>query len=327
MDNIFLLLLFIFLIFQRPQKDPFERENTDALKGICALAIVFRHLLASGQDPLSERLFGNGFLFVAVFFLLSGYGYSLSLQKNRNLNCLWKRLMKILVPFCTVAVVQTVVYAVTDYDVDFQNIVPGTYIPYSWYVYAILLFYAAYYGVSINKKRELRVLIFGLLLAVYIVLCAFVLDNVGISWYMSVGALWAGVVLGEFPELKRALLKYQNPAIFVCAAGFAVCIRFYDWQNISSCVFQNITVIFFALLIMLLSAKVNIVNRAVKFGGEVSYELYLIQGLVQQIVNQYVTVENRTILTGIIVFLDIAGACYINKLNVKILQRLLKKQV
>ena len=268
MDNIFMFLILLFLLFQNSQRDPFEKEHTVALKGICALAIVFRHLLGNGQDPISEKLFCNGFLFVAVFFLVSGYGYSLQLKNNLcKFNSLWNRLVKIIVPFCMVAIIQTIMYAITDYNFDFKNWIPGSYIPYSWYVYAILLFYVTYCGIGCIKKRGYRVIVFGMLLATYVAICAFMLKNVGISWYMAVGALWAGVVLGEFPETKAIILKHQNLTILICAAGYVFCIRWYDWCNIRSCIFQNLTVIFFAILLLFLSAKVNIVNKATNFGG------------------------------------------------------------
>ena len=326
MDNILLLLILMFFMFEESKDDPFDRKNTHALKGICAVAIVFRHLLDYSNDLVSGKLFNNGFLFVAVFFLISGYGYGLSLNQNvKSFAFLLNRLVKIIVPFGIVATLRTILYIGFDFNYDFKNIKLGTYVPYSWYVYAIIFFYIAYFFVCFIDKPEYRVLLFGSLLIIYIFICVFLLNNVGISWYMAVGALWMGTILGEFPQIKASILKYRNVAILSCAAGYLFFIRYYDCYDIGSCILQNITVIFFALLIVLISSKINIVNKFTDRLGGISYEIYLLQGLTLQMIYRYMDIGSKTIMIGVVILLNVLMAYCVNVIDQKLIKDIIRK--
>ena len=89
-------------------KELFARDDTDSLRGLCMLFIIGHHLFQwTGSRygvhyPLpAVVVFSNaGFLGSALFFLLSGYGTSLSLwKKKQTTKDILKRLSKIYLPY------------------------------------------------------------------------------------------------------------------------------------------------------------------------------------------------------------------------------------
>lgn len=90
------------------RKELFTREDTNSLRGICMLFIIGHHLFQwTGSrygvvypSPVAVVFNNAGFLGSALFFLLSGYGTSLSLwKKKQTIKDSIKRLSKIYLPF------------------------------------------------------------------------------------------------------------------------------------------------------------------------------------------------------------------------------------
>ena len=306
-------------------RDPFEKENTDALKGICAVAIIFRHLIGMSNDTITSQLFSNGFLYVGVFFLISGYGWSNSLKKGGTKYILAKRFVKLGIPFGIIFFLRLILYWCNIYTYNYTCIRLGTFVPYSWYVYAITFFYIIYFMIHYIKKREYRVCVFAFILVIYVYICAYILKDIGISWYMTVGALFLGVLLGEYPEIKDNIIKNDSVIILICALSYAVFLSFYDWADVNSCILQNFTVSFFGILMLLASAKVNIVNVLTQKLGQISYEMYLIQGLISYLVYKYMENFNSNVVIIIVVLFDIIFAGVIHKIDKKLIKSILKR--
>ena len=74
----------------------FSRANTQALRGIAALMIVFFHVVwGYGISPLLNMW---GAFFVTIFIILSGYGLEESFR-TRGLDGYWrKRVEKVVLP-------------------------------------------------------------------------------------------------------------------------------------------------------------------------------------------------------------------------------------
>lgn len=90
------------------KRELFDKEDTYSLRGLCMLAIIGHHLYQWTESrygvgcPLPiELVFSNaGYLGSAIFFLISGYGTSLSLWKNKQTTVgTINRLLKLYLPF------------------------------------------------------------------------------------------------------------------------------------------------------------------------------------------------------------------------------------
>ena len=127
MDRVFFSFIVLFLFFEKTIRDPFEKENTDALKGICAVAIIFRHLIGMSNDTITSQLFSNGFLYVGVFFLISGYGWSNSLKKGGTKYILVKRFVKLGIPFGIIFFLRLILYWCNIYTYNDVEVKSPTY--------------------------------------------------------------------------------------------------------------------------------------------------------------------------------------------------------
>lgn len=117
-------------------RELFEREDTYSLRGLCMLAIIAHHLFQFTSSrygvvfsqPLAFSLQSAGYLSSAVFFLISGFGMTLSLWKHRP-NCVdaMRRISKIYLPYLFFWLICIVLIAVDDsrqYELnDFASLV------------------------------------------------------------------------------------------------------------------------------------------------------------------------------------------------------------
>ena len=99
----------------------FEKESTYSLRGICMLMIIASHTTVNSDDSLYSILqfllfdywgaFGTG-----LFFLLSGYGMFLSLQKAKEIttNYLLNKLRKLFLPFFYTWVIYLLFFIIFD---------------------------------------------------------------------------------------------------------------------------------------------------------------------------------------------------------------------
>ena len=160
-----------------------EKQNTDCLKGICAVAVVTHHVFnltgmgsSIGLGPVLTAL---GYLAVSVFFALSGYGLAFSYNQNGGgylssfIRC---RVMPIYVVYCAAILIYGALmffaginYSWGDFTKSFCF--GGTIVPHGWYFQVIVLFYLIFY---IAHKFSNRPLLFIFALTIgYIVACFF----------------------------------------------------------------------------------------------------------------------------------------------------------
>ena len=101
--SLFLIFTFLTLItFRRTVNDrPLSILQTNQMKGLAIIIVIVHHLSYHTIENSSDLIIfrDSGFLGVALFLVLSGFGLSLSLQKKGIKNFFTKRLTKVYVPF------------------------------------------------------------------------------------------------------------------------------------------------------------------------------------------------------------------------------------
>lgn len=104
---IFIVLIGIFKNFKGNKRDSgiiLAPDSTGALKGLAILMIAFAHVcqhestfaqIIVGGKPAARLIFSWGAVGVSIFFLLSGYGCFLSINKTDNhIGWLFKHVLK-----------------------------------------------------------------------------------------------------------------------------------------------------------------------------------------------------------------------------------------
>ncbi len=111
---IIILLLWVLLILCGSERNksgslPLEREQSVALRGICAIEIMIGHIgLATGSAVLYPNR-KAGILFVGIFFMLSGYGIAYCAEHKPGYfkHFIGKKALKLILPAYVVYAIYT----------------------------------------------------------------------------------------------------------------------------------------------------------------------------------------------------------------------------
>lgn len=272
-----ILYIFSFCSFNE-RVSTFNKEHVSTLKGVMAISIVAFHLSYQTDDWLF--MFSSwGAPIVSMFYFISGYGlvFNYRAKGNEYLSHFFKHriLESLILPFLLVWIVNRIVsgnISMSLLDELIKLLMYGeTTLPYSWYVSSIFLFYILFYVIA--AKRNVIIISF-LCIFLYIVLT--VLLSYERCWYISALAFPLGIFYCKYEERICALwnvpVKYYV-TVPLCLLLTSVCV-------ISKNEFCYLfAYMFIPIIIVCLCAKIQIHNRNMQWISNVSYEIYLCQGV------------------------------------------------
>ena len=301
LDLLFVTLLLIVLskikIIMPPKNyndDFMSVRSCNSYKGFFALIVILHHI--------SQRISGGflsadftrvGYLAVAVFLFLSGYG----LQKQNlsksdySRGFLLKRIPVILIPYILMTMIYWLIYAllgdVRSFGTLWHNfIVNGDPIVwFSWYVVCILYFYVGFYILMKIFKHNRAVTIFGgiVFCVLYILICSKL--GFGLWWYQTSFVFVLGIIFSSYEErIVKFIKKYYLTVLLFSLTSFIVLAK-YKWEIywlIPSIKTEFTLVALLAFLFILcfitLTLKITINNKPLDFLGKISFETYMVQG-------------------------------------------------
>lgn len=301
LDLLFVALIFIALFKTKlimPPKsfnDEFMSvKNCNSYKGFFALIVIMHHI--------SQRVSGGflppdftrvGYLAVAVFLFLSGYG----LQKQNlskpdySKGFLLKRIPALLIPYMVMTVIYWLIYAilgdVRTFSTLWHNfIVNGDPIVwFSWYVVCILYFYIAFYILMKIFKNNHKGSVFGgiAFCTLYIFICSKL--GFGLWWYQTSFVFILGIVFSSYEEKILKFIKKYYVTVLLLSLTFFIVLAKYKWEIywlIPSLKTEFLLVAVLSFLFILcfiaLTLKITTNNKLVDFLGKISFEIYMVQG-------------------------------------------------
>lgn len=288
------------------------------IQGVACLGVILHHLTQqiSGygvitKGPLTVFNYA-GILFTSLFFFYSGYGLITSVRsKPAYLNTfLTKRLPTVLVPFWIINTIyvlyRTIVYAPYDTAPMLARIFGTTLINGNgWFIVEITVLYILFYFIFIlieNHDIGIALLSIG---AVLIIIYSFMRGHDigedyhwfrGEWWYNSTIVFIFGLYYARWRDRIENFCKGHYRALIIpitvlFVAAFAVSIyavdRYGYYNSISNAgrdalitlITQMIACLLFTMLIILISMKISIGNRVLKYISGISMVLFLIHGL------------------------------------------------
>ena len=310
--DLFLLVCFIsMLIFIRPvgrgcQNDQYlSSDTTTYLSGFMAVGIILHHLSeAVPGGRFFPQLVHLGYLLVSVFFFLSGYGLMVQYRKkgSRYLEGFWKkRVLYIVLVYLWVSVAYAVVKALTGTEMSlrifFASFVNGSPVATnSWYVIVQVLLYAIFWFVfrfvpGSNHAKIAAVTVMEAVLAVL-----FSLLSYSSIWYLSNFAFAAGMLWAEEKEpidlwLKKHWLTGEalSLLVFVFFSGLPLIFSRvgidFEWISVV-CRFLSSTA--FTVFLITAMRKIRPVGKIWKKIGEMSFEIYLMHGMVMLLLRKVI---------------------------------------
>ena len=335
MDIFILLIISIFVYLLPVNNDYLGVKSTTGLKGFLALGIVFHHLsqwVTTGEEFSNFGYMGT--YIVSVFFFLSGYGLYVQNDRKEDYldNFLSKRLSKILTPFITISSIYLIYRNLNGQELTipfFVNLFKkgSTVIYNGWFVDIIILMYIFFYiSFKMFSNRTISILINTILIVVYIILA--IRLEYGFWWYNSSLPFVLGLLWAKNKEYIDRVLRNYYFVILVLITGLLFLSHQYDvvYKKLhlvdaySYAFLANIDNVIFTLFFILIVRKIDFSNNYLLFLGKVSFELYMIHGLVISIFGKYFATSrlNDVIFTTSVLIVSIFLAWLINGIINKI---------
>ena len=264
-------------------------EKGRAFRGILALTVVCHHLAEKTGDSSLFHIFAFlGFLPVAYFFFLSGYGLqkSYAAKLNYRTTILKKRIPSVLVPYLFATGLYWLLNLAEGESCSFADVLRSfaagdPVARYTWYIVFVLLLYAGFYLVTaLYRGNNMMGVFWNLLLTLGL---AVLFRKLGFSmfWYNScltypLGVLWAmveGKFLG-FVQKRFWLLTFLLIPAF--GAVFLATMILVDASWVL--VLYWLSGVLFTAVCLLLQMKVTFGNRLLRTLGDCSMEIYMLQG-------------------------------------------------
>ncbi len=308
-----LLLLILLFIKAKPipkgewNDDFLGLKQTKAIQGFCALCIVFHHMSQKTAAPWLPKEYiihgldvfiDMGCMFVGVFLFFSGYGLYKSYKSKENYldnRFIGSHYWPILLALLTSGLTFWLVGRVTS--------------PYTWYIYAILYLYLAFYVCfKFCKNDKLAIFFVGVAVVLYAVVC----DRLFLGgwWFNTVGLFPIGILLAKneqkFTEALKKGYVIRLLASIATAVGMwyasklldnaayrAADMLSYQVFRIGVVAAQFISCVGFVGIVLLAGMKIKFGNKILSFLGSMTLELYLIHGVFVQLFGYSFVYDNK----------------------------------
>lgn len=281
----------------------------NCLKGIFSICVLVHHLYQhSGlfrETAVGTCLQALGYLSVACFFFLSGYGLYTSCNRKGEMYVKGFFKKKIM-PFYGLIIFLTAIYIAEGIALGqtysarvlIQSLTfGGTVIGNGWYLQVQLLLYVCFYlTFRISKSRKWNIIWIYCECSLYCIM----MYNLGYSstWFVTVFAFAAGMT---WYKLETLINRTNRFAAIVSGIAFILfCSAFLGHHFVDSTIVALILMIFAVVSFAVFAATaVNIVpveNRATRWLGKYSLEIYVSQGLFLTFFHsQYINIVNQYI--------------------------------
>ena len=278
-------------LFSQLNTDYLSVDRTTSLRAVLALMVIFGHLaLRTDGGGLFSQFSRLGYLAVAVFFFLTGYGLQKQYMTRRNYakGFLRKRLLAVGLPYAVVTALYWSYYATQGRVYSLTQIIMAigagsSIVPYSWYIVEVLVFYVVFrLLMGLCRKRHGAMVLGGAVwLAAWTVFC--VVMKYGSWWYISSLPVVVGMAWAVYEERIIAFLRKYYVPVFI---GVLICLgvllllpdRAFAFSWMEDTAKMAITTLF-AVAVVLLMLKIRLGNPVLHYLGQISMELYLLQGL------------------------------------------------
>lgn len=309
LDIVFGGLVILVMVFLRPlpkDEQGFDRDTTATLRGLAMLGIVMHHVHNRfGLDsPILSQV---GYLMTGLFFFISGYGNMLSLKNRKEVNVTWlyKKVMKIYLPFLVVYVIYYIVLMCLYRDIvpngieTFVDIVTVT-LPneVSWFPKIILLCFLNHW---LARKLCSNALVQNILLVSLILLYMAIMWKTGHSgyWYNSVFCYSVGSIVAR-PILFGRILEWLKEK--TCFSFIVFVIAFLGIFVLASRIWllKFVCVVFFSLACYFLACVFKTRMKVFMWVGNNSFEFYVFHLVCLQLFCNLID-KNKYMYTSIVV--------------------------
>lgn len=256
-------------------------QDTYTLRGICMLMIIIHHVYKLYPD-CPDSIMRWGYLGVAVFFVISGWGMYCSMERQEDLT--WgyfaKQMKKLLIPYVIIWPIAEIFYCVQHIDYLsvrglLRDFITLTFPPYPalWFFKVIVAAYVLSIGTFILIKSKItRLVIISLFSIIYYIL-AWKVVHLPMWWWGTSICVVAGMWMAAYKEKLEYLFNNYK---YILLIGFVIAYFITLHHNLLH-ILPSRTVHSFIFAIAMLSvvSVFNIVNPISDYIGKNSLLFYL----------------------------------------------------
>lgn len=337
LDLLFIALLFLVLSKTKVvmplnsfNDDFMAVKNCNLYKGFFALIVILHHISQRVSiGTLPPDFTRVGYLAVAVFLFLSGYGLQKQNLKKPDYSngFLLKRIPAILIPYVIMTFVYWLIYTllgdVRSFATIWHNFIANgdPIVWFSWYVVCILYFYITFYILMKIFKTNRVGTVFGSI--VFCALYIFICQKLGFElwWYQTSFVFVLGIAFSSYEESIIKFIKKYYVAVLLFSLAFFVVLAKHKWEIywlVPSLETELLLVAVLSFLFLVsfftLSLKLKTDNKILDFLGKISFEIYMVQGALMLVLrNEQVYVQNDILWSVLVVAGSLLFAFVFNK--------------
>ena len=277
-------------IMQAVHKDYLSVETGTYVRGLLSVVVLFHHLSMAARGWVLFTIFSKlGYLTVAVFFFLSGYGLMKQYvcKQGYARHFLLRRLPPVLIPYVIATVLYYFLYQFLgepwSVRAVFKGFLSGTpIVTASWYIICILLFYVAFWLLMHLCGSHHKWMVCGAMLycAAYVLFCKN--RGYGSWWYNTAPVLVLGMFWALHEKKIDALFQKKywtisvgTAALFVTVYAAKILLRRLMESNWLSLMMTWCVAALFACCVLMVLMKMRLRNPILQYLGERSLEIYL----------------------------------------------------
>lgn len=263
---------------------------TQQLKGLAIILVIIGHLSQTGFVNLAPVFIVAGGWGVAIFLFISGYGLSKSyLKTGITFQVILKRLRSVWFPYALVTLalllmdhfifkgsyttlISLKLLLATDFSYSYDKTM--------WYISYIMMWYGIFYAVfSINILRKSHKVF--LLFILSLILSLFIKSPV-LDWNFYYFIFPFGVLIGCYTDELMAIDKprFYGALAIVFSISIAVFSGSSDcFHDLSKTIYVALFCFSFLVCTLIIFYITQLESSFLKWIGAISYEIYLLEGV------------------------------------------------
>ena len=289
--SIIALLVLIIVGAKKSDSDGFlSKDQTNGLRGIAIIMVMCAHYypylgISYGQGLVSLSL-TTGFLGVAIFLFLSGYGAMISkiIKPDYLKRYLPKRLLRLYVPFLIVFVIDILIILLSTGKLDFSWLLmmPLLSLPniLNWYLKVQLGLYILFYIIASLCKKNKTIIGLSFLFCLVFMVVGYII-KISPFWYESTFAFPFGML---FANYRLAIYNFLNKHFKLCLILSTVVLAFglLPYYFFGGVLLEIAFIISFLCIVIVICTRIYI--YILRIIGNCSLELYLVHLVVLETV-------------------------------------------
>ncbi len=337
-----LCLIGIKLFIKDFNKDYLNKDCTSCIKGIFILIVFYSHLVGYTKIlPEKDFLMLGlrnflGQLMVTLFLFYSGYGIYESIKNKKGYvkSIPINRILKTLINFDIAVFLFLIINIILEREYPIKNIILS-FVGWegignsNWYIFGILIMYLTTYisFLIFNKQKKKAIKLNWLLSIIFIMFMALYKED---YWFNTLLCYPLGITYSYY---KKTIEKYcfdSKKYWLIFAITLVSFMVLHKYSNINY-IYYEIYAMIFCIVVILITMKIKINNKYLKWFGDNLFGLYILQRIPMLILKSigYTNHSYRFALIAFIstIILTIIFNFITKKISLLIDKKLLKREL